>query len=393
MIRTLSLLVLAALLAGCSQYRAPDRGSRAQGPFGKPTKEPPPPYGSLPQTVPTSARASDPHPVGNLSPLDIAAAAPAPPLPPDEPSLIPSKSSAPVVPASRTAPALDADADASASALPPFRRRQPPAPLPSPFAPKPEPPKPAETPGANAPASPKDKKNLAELKALVAAAGAAWKATDTYEVVATRRELTPKGHVNNDVTFVQYRREPMSVFVRTTSGTGKGREVVYNPGKFGDKLHAMLGEGDSKLAKAGFIAPPIAPDDPKVLEKTRYSMREAGFGRPIEALKTAVAKLEAGKLPADALTFDGELKRDEFAHPVVGVTHKLRPAEDPLMPLGGTRLYFFDMRKDSPAYGLPVLVLATDAVGREHEYYLFEKMKRPANLTDAHFDPARLGKK
>ena len=59
----------------------------------------------------------------------------------------------------------------------------------------------------------------------------------------------------------------------------------------------------------------------------------------------------------------------------------------------GTRVYFFDMRKDSPAYGMPVLVVATDPMGREQEYYLFEKIRRPANLTDAHFDPARLGKK
>ena len=30
----------------------------------------------------------------------------------------------------------------------------------------------------------------------------------------------------------QHRREPMSVFTRNTGGGGKGREMVYNPGKF-----------------------------------------------------------------------------------------------------------------------------------------------------------------
>ena len=42
---------------------------------------------------------------------------------------------------------------------------------------------------------------------------------------------------------------------------------------------------------------------------------------------------------------------------------------------------------------LPVLVVATEAAGKEAEYYLFEKMKSPANLTEADFDPARLKKK
>jgi hypothetical protein len=68
----------------------------------------------------------------------------------------------------------------------------------------------------------------------------------------------------------------------------------------------------------------------------------------------------------------------------------LRPGDDPVMPLGGTRLYFFDLRAGSSTYGMPLLVIATDSMGQEVEYYFFEKVKLPANLTDAHFDPARL---
>jgi hypothetical protein len=235
--------------------------------------------------------------------------------------------------------------------------------------------------------------NLADLKALVVAASAAWRTIDTYEAVLTRRELNPKGQANNELVFFQYRREPMSVFQRTTSGHGKGREVLYNPGKFGDKLYVMLGEGDSKLAKAGFVAPAISPDDPKVVEKSRYSIRQLGFGWTTAALGSVVAKFEVGRIPTDALTFDGEVVRSESAYPLTGVTHRLRPGDDPVMPLGGTRFYFFDMKLDSPAYGMPVLVVALDPAGREVEYYLYEKVNQPANLTDAHFDPARLGKK
>lgn len=383
MIRTLALVVLALSLAGCSRYH-----TRAQGPFGKPVKEPPPPYGAAPR------------PVGGQSPLDIASADSALKSP-DEPSLVPPKTSG-LVPAGGTLPA-PAAVDTSSSAFPPFRRKSDPKPnpLPSPFAPKEPPvgnppgsPKAAPKDAADAPAGPSvAAKNLGELKALLTTANAAWKATDNYSATLTRRELNPSGDLNSEVLLFQFRREPTAVYTRNVGESGKGRELVYNPTKHGDKLHVMLGQGDHRLAKPGFVAPPVSPDDPQVKAKARYSIRDAGFGRTVGALTAAVAKLEAGKVPADSIVFDGEVKRDEYPHPLVGVTHKLRPGDDPLLPTGGTRLYFFNMKKDAPGYGLPVLVIATDAAGKEAEYYLFEKVVSPAGLTDADFDPARLKKK
>jgi hypothetical protein len=155
----------------------------------------------------------------------------------------------------------------------------------------------------------------------------------------------------------------------------------------------MLWEKDHPLARAGFIAPPISPDDSKVTEKARYSIREAGFGRNVAVLNAAMAKIADGKAAADSLVYEGEITRSEYLYPLVGITHKLRPSDDRLFPAGGTRYYFFDMKKGSPSHGFPVLITAKDAGGKEVEYYLFEKIKSPAGLTDADFDPARLGKK
>jgi hypothetical protein len=363
MIRTSALLGLALLLAGCSRMH-----TRAQGPFERPAKAPPPPYGSV---APMTAN----KPLANQSPLGIASAEPAPPSTPDDPRLIPPKPSA----------------DASANALPPFKRRPEPQPgsLPSPFAPKETAPKELPTtPVKPAPAA----KEVAELKDLLATVNATVRSIDTLEATLTRREINPKGHLNSEVLVFQYRREPMSVFTRNIGGSGKGRELVYNPGKFGDKMHVMLGEGDSKLVKAGFIAPPISPDDPRATEKARYSIRDAGFSRSTGVLAAAVAKMAEGKAPADSIVYEGEVTRSEYMHPLIGVTHKLRPGEDAHFPNGGTRFYYFDMKKGSPSFGLPVLITATDAAGKEVEYYLFEKVKSPANLTNADFDPARLGK-
>lgn len=359
MIRSLALCSLVVLLAGCTRYH-----SRAQVPFAKP--EPPPPYGAN-------------KPVGNQSPLGMASADPARPATVDERPFVPPRASG-VAPAGGVAPPAEIDADGPL--FPPFRKRPEPK-LPSPLAPK--------TPDPKAPNA--VAKNLTELKAVVATAGAAWKAVDTFEGTVTRREVNPQGTATSEVVLFQLRREPLAVFTRTTSESGKGREMLYNPSKHGDKLYLMLGQGDTKLLKAGTVLPGLSPDDPRVKEKARHSIRDAGFGKNLAKLADTVAKIETGKLPADALTFHGPVKRDEYPYPLVGVTHNLRADDDPLFPKGGSRTFFLDPNEKSPSYGLPVLIVATDAAGKEAEYYLFEKVKSPANLTDADFNPDRLGKK
>ncbi len=324
MTRSLAFCLLALLLAGCNRYH-----TRAQGPFGKPIKEPPPPYGAM-----------------------------TPPKPPPE---------------------VDADPDTR----PPFLKPPEPKPkLPSPFAPK-------------TPATPNtpDAKSLTELKAVLATASAAWKAVGTFEGTLTRREINPQGAPTSEVVLFQFRKEPLGVYTRTISENGKGREVIYSPGKHSDKLYLALGQGDVKLLRAGTVLPGVSPDDPRVKEKTRYSIRDAGFGKNLTKLTDLLAKMEAGKLPPDSLTLHGPVKRDEYPYTLTGVTHNLRADDDPLFPKGGSRTFFFDPNEKSPFHGLPVLIIATDAAGKEAEYYLFEKVKSPAKLTDADFDPARLGKK
>lgn len=373
MIRLLALVALCILVTGCT-------GSPKTGPFArKRGKQLPPPYGS---GAPKPQTQAPPKPIGNQSPLGIASAEPTPPLPPDEQPLIPPKLGSELMPAGGPIPGTDPGID---GARPPFRRKTDPPVPPQPKSPMMDPP---IAPGAAPPAN----KNLAELKALVGTAAAVWRNVNTYETTVTRRELNPKGKIDTDVVLFQFRKEPMSVHTLTISDNGKGRELIYYPAKHGDNLYVKLGKGDP-FPGAGFVAPPISPDDKLVKEKARYSIRDAGFGTPINKLGGWVAALEAGKIPAAALTFDGPVQRAEFTEPVVGVTHKLRPTDDPYLPTGGTRRYFFDMTRDSSGYGLPVLVIATDATGKEVEYYLFEKIKRPAALTDANFNPDRLKKK
>jgi hypothetical protein len=335
-------LALALVGSGCSWLRAPNAG-----PFAKNKKTPPPPYGSV-QPEPIAK-----GPQSNQSPLGIAFAEPTPPLPPDDPALVPPKADIKLAGAT-----------------------EPTTPQPAPVAPKTDAPK-----------------STAALKELLATASGAWAKVTTYELTLTRREINPRGDAVRDTVLFQYRREPMALYTRTLDGNSNGRESVYNPSKFGDKLHLKLGVGDHPVFKAGFVAPAMSPDDPKVTEKARYSVREIGHGKMIARLEAALAKLEAGKSAPDALALEDGAKRPEWPDPLARVTHRLARGDDPVMPAGGTRVYFFDTKPGSPSFGLPVLVTATDSNGKEVEFYLFEKWKNPANLTEADFDPARLKRK
>ena len=71
----------------------------------------------------------------------------------------------------------------------------------------------------------------------------------------------------------------------------------------------------------------------------------------------------------------------------------LRPGDDVLLPKGGMRQWFYDINPESPAYGFPVLIIATEPDGKEVEYYLFEKLKFGVPFKDSDFSPERLDKK
>jgi hypothetical protein len=350
MTRSLALVAIAVLLVGCTRFGTNPAG----GPFIRKPKSIPEPY--------------SPGPPATNSPLALGS----PTLPARE-----------VMPAGGTA-------DPNEQVLP--KRKEPKErKLPRPFAKdRPAPPSaiPAPTPQAVPAAG-----HVAEVKNLVEAAEAKWKTVDCYEATVTRRELAPNKKMTEDVVLYRFRKEPLAVYIKNLGESGKGREILYFPSKHEDKIYSILGKGDENfLLKAGDRAPAVSPDMPLVKSKTRYSIREAGHGTPIARLGGWIAKVEAGKIPAENLTYLGEVKRMEFPYPLLGVQLKLRPNDDPLMPHGGTRQWFFDPKTESPSHAFPVLITATEPNEREVEYYLFEKMNFTVTFSDANFDPARLGK-
>jgi hypothetical protein len=87
------------------------------------------------------------------------------------------------------------------------------------------------------------------------------------------------------------------------------------------------------------------------------------------------------------------VERKEYKTKPNAVEVTLNTTDDPFLPKGGKRVYHFDADPKSPSYGLPVLVISLDHEGKEVEYYCFTDFKLVGELTDADFDPSRIGKK
>jgi hypothetical protein len=377
-----ALAAAVALSAGCTRKHA--RGDQARG--------------ATPTTLPPTREPATP----------TALAAPAPPDPPPlprpvEPSVPPPRADAlagnvPPMPGlgEPTAPIQPASNEQYVSAdgdRKPLRerleerrqerkerreqRQNPPSPapgMPSPFAPK--------TP-ATPPAAASAPKNDA-VRTLIDEAIKRNAAIPDFEARLVKREVVNGKSVPRDEILYRFRQQPLSVYMKVLSDAGHGREVLYVKGQFGNKMHVITGKGDNILVGAGFKTE-VDPDSRMATSKSRYRIYEAGFGRTLSGLKQHLATGTVRSL--------GQVKRPEFPYPLDGLDITIRPGEDPSLSKGGHRRVFLDAKPDSPSYRLPVLVITTDAGGREVEYYCFDRFRTPSGMTDADWNPSRLGKK
>jgi hypothetical protein len=227
------------------------------------------------------------------------------------------------------------------------------------------------------------------LKAVHKLAADKWETVNTFEARLTRRDsMKGKDPPTEEVLF-QFRKEPFSVYMKNVGEAGNGREVLFVKGKFDNKMKILTGKGD------GFSGLTVtkSPDDPFVKARSRNDIRDAGFGARLAQFKAALDKLETGTVPPDSIKALGPIKRPEYPYELEGVMFAIRAGDDKALPEGATREVYFDPKPESPSYGLPVVSVLFDPMGRELEYNYFDKFRIPANLTDADFTPDRFGKK
>lgn len=254
--------------------------------------------------------------------------------------------------------------------MPPEPPGVPPAPLP------PITPTPSKTPSLPT-------KPTGDVRALVEASRARYAGVPDFEAHLVKREVVNGKAFPQEESLYHLRQKPHSVAFRVISEAGEGREVLYVQGQFENKIHLITGKGDNRLVGTGYKTS-LAVDDRQVQSKNRYKITEAGFGRTLAPL---LRQVDAG-----IVTSLGKVNRPEYPYPLDGIEVSLRPGDDALMPRGGKRQIFFDSQPNSPGYQLPVLVITTDEIGKEVEYYCFDRIKIPSGWTDADWSPDRLGK-
>jgi hypothetical protein len=283
-------------------------------------------------------------------------------------------------------------------ALPPATEPRPPMPVPVPpkddALPKADPkftPAQAKEP-AKEPAKQPAKGDLKAVREVLDAARKKNDATASFEAFLVKREVVKGKELPAEEAVYRFRKEPLSVHIRVVGDVGTGREVMWVKGQNDNKMTIVTGKGDNILLGAGKKMT-MDPDDPLVTVKSRYRIYEAGMQRPIGALTKFVEQAEAGKRSADTIRYVGPVDRKEYKTKPVAVEVTLTADDDKFLPKGGKRVYHFDADPKSPSFGLPVLVISLDHDNREVEYYCFTDFKLVGELTDADFDPAKVGKK
>ena len=230
--------------------------------------------------------------------------------------------------------------------------------------------------------------DLVAVKTVYTLAKLKWDALTDYEAKLVRREVIAGRELPAEEMFFQFRKEPYSVHTKNTGSVGRGRDLIYVAGA-GAKVHIVTGEGDNRLVGPGFYTV-MSPDDRMMTSKSRHKITEGAVGRTVELLGKAVDAAESGKY--NGLKSLGQVMRKEYTDLVEGIEATIPPGQDPELPKGGKREVYFDANPKSPSYGLPVLIRLLEGE-RELEYYCFTQFKVPANLTNADFDTAKLGKK
>jgi len=212
-----------------------------------------------------------------------------------------------------------------------------------------------------------------------------------YEARLIKREVVKGKPIPGEEMLLRYRKEPHSVYMIVTSDNGKGREVLYVKGQNNGKMIIVTGKGDNPFMGVGAKIN-LDPEDALASTKTRNRITNAGFGRTFSILEKFLDDDTNGKRPGGTIRVMGEVERPEFAKPVLGLEVVLIAGDDPNLPKGGKRHYYFDRDEKSPSYGFPVLVITYENE-KEVEYYCLDRFKMPANFTDADFSAEKLGGK
>jgi hypothetical protein len=240
---------------------------------------------------------------------------------------------------------------------------------------------PALAPPATSPGAPPVAGANSRIAELSRAATERYRSMSSYIARFRRREVVNGKAKPEELMLIKFRQQPWSVFFKWLGTEGHGREVIFVEGKYDNKLNTKLAAGDVPLMAAGKRFA-IAPDNSLVRSNSRHSIHEAGIGNLIQQFADLVAANARGDTHFGTLRYLGPVRRPELDQPCEAVEQMIPRGSEPGLPKGGTRLWVFDS-----ATCLPVLATLRDETNKEVEFYCYDRIEYPAQLTDDDFNP------
>jgi hypothetical protein len=225
---------------------------------------------------------------------------------------------------------------------------------------------------------------LAELRRICKQAQDQYAGLDSYIVRLRRREQIAGRDRPEETLLLKFRKQPFSVYLKWLGQEGKGREAVYVKGMYDDKIHTLLAAGDM-FPLPGGKRMALAPDNPLVVAASRHSITEAGIGQTIDRFTKLVEASAHQDESKPILTYLGRRRRPEFSHSLLATLQIIPPGQEPPMPKGGQRQWFFDRKNH-----LPALVITRDDHDHIVEYYCYDRYQLGVKLDDDDFNPDKM---
>jgi len=235
------------------------------------------------------------------------------------------------------------------------------------------------------PSDPAPTEPAGDLRTLYRLAAEHYAKTSCYIVRMHRREQVNGKNRPEEVILFKFRKEPWSVYFKWLGEEGKNREVIYVKGRHGNQIHTLTAAGDIPLLPLAGKHIKVAPDSVLVKSASRHPITESGIGNLIERFGALLGAAELAAQPTETLQYLGVRRQADYDRPLDAVFQNIAPGDEPGLPDGGQRLWYFDL-----ILRFPVLVITRNSRGQEVESYRYDEFTFPPQLSDDDFDPEKL---
>ena len=215
----------------------------------------------------------------------------------------------------------------------------------------------------------------------------AYEKINTFEARLIRQEAIKNKLQPLEIIHYHFRKSPFSVHMKWTGKEATGREVLYVEGENDNKIEILLARSDPKAIFMRHIS--LSPDSSLVRSQSRHDIREAGMWASLYRLAQLIQIKERD--PANTrVIYRGLEKRKEYPQPMECVQENIPSGIETDLPRGGKRLTYYATELNTPAFGLPVLVITFDERNALVEYYCFDRLNTLTPFDKHDFDVNRL---